>query len=868
MRGFVLQFLRICLVGAGLARLSAQEPGPDRLTFEAAERSWSAGLFERAAQEFTDLTQKFPDSALRPMALERATLARAEAALLKGQWRPAAEAFAAFQHDFPLSTNRPVAAVREAFGWMKAGEPAEVRKRLERSDGPFEMAVGKGEPRGVLFPGWFLLAEARLALGDAVGAGTAAETALGQASVPEERWQVERLRYDVAERTGPITSVVEAAERLRIQANVGTNLVRRAEATGLLARALAASGPGERAEVLWEENLQAGVPAEHQREAILQLAGRFSGRGELVRARQRLERFLTDHATETHWNGVRLALAQVLLRQETEARRGSGPVVAESGGLLSVALGQLARVLTNAPEPNLIGPAQLVRGWCLWEEAMSGAGADRMHEAELAFAAAVVALPAGVEQATARFKLGDTQLSRQDAAGALTNYLAVAEGYRGLAAVDRELRPQAWQQVVTAAVAATNSAAATRGMERLLALSPEAEVVGRSALLVGQSLVHQGQPERGRLLLTAFNERFPESPVTADVRLALATAYLTEQRWTNALQELDGWVRRYTNHPALAQAEFDRAYATAVSGSVTNAVEQFRSLTQRFVTNQLAQTAQLWLGMHFFTQGDYGQAEQAYVAVLTNVAWRGTPAMQQARLLAGQAALARGVTNASSYFKELLNDDKAPEEYRAPAYYHLGEALLLLAPKGTNGPLTAFKEALEAFTGAARYTNNPLVVAAWGRMAYCHVQLASENPVLYERANELYQRIVDAPFADIEARAKAKIWLGQVAGFQSGLPVPRAKTGEIAALREKSLNHFLDVAFGRIRRPGESLPPKPVEEAGTAAGLLLEEQHRWDEAAGLYEQLGRDLPQLKPVWDARRDRVLAARAANGSAPGP
>ena len=42
----------------------------------------------------------------------------------------------------------------------------------------------------------------------------------------------------------------------------------------------------------------------------------------------------------------------------------------------------------------------------------------------------------------------------------------------------------------------------------------------------------------------------------------------------------------------------------------------------------------------------------------------------------------------------------------------------------------------------------------------------------------------------------------------------------------------------------------------------------WDEAAGLYEQLGRDLPQLKPVWDARRDRVLAAKAAQAAAQPP
>ena len=165
--------------------------------------------------------------------------------------------------------------------------------------------------------------------------------------------------------------------------------------------------------------------------------------------------------------------------------------------------------------------------------------------------------------------------------------------------------------------------------------------------------------------------------------------------------------------------------------------------------------------------------------------------------------------------------------------------------------------ALEAFAGAARYTNLPIVVSAWARMAYCHVQLASQNAVGYDRAAELYQRVVDSPLADAAARAKAKVWLGQVAERQAAIRGP----ADAAALREKALGHYLDVTFGRILRPGESLPEQQLEEAGIAAGRLLEERRRWDEAAGLYEQLARDLPRLKPVWDARRERVLAAKAA-------
>ncbi|KAB2661134.1 MAG: tetratricopeptide repeat protein [Verrucomicrobia bacterium] len=837
-----------------LVRAVAQEPAPDRVAFDAAERAWAAGLHERAAAGFGGFAKAFPDSTLRAAAAERAALAGAEVVAGQSQWRAAAAAFGAFLRDFPASTNRAFASVREASAWERAGAHAEARQRLEAPDGPFQTAARQGGPKAVLFSGWLVLAEARLAAGDAAGAEAAAQSALVLAAGEEQRWAVEHLRHEVATRTGPPAVLVAAAERLRALAGAGTNGLRRAESATLLARALAASGASDQAEALWEENLRAGVPLEHQREAIVRLGQRLVERGELVKARLRLERFLADRGNEPGWGRVNLALGQVLFRQQSEARR-TAATASEAASLGGLALAQLARVLTNAPEPELVGPAQFARGWCLWDDAASSGNAERMREAEEAFLAAANALPSGPEQATARFKLADAQLSRQDAAGALTNYLAVAEGYAGLGVVDRELRPLAWQQVVLAGVGSGNMEAATRGMDRLLKLHPEAEITGRSALLLGQSLVRQGESVRGRALLSAFSRKFPDSPVTADARLALASAYLAEQRWTNALQELDDWVGRYTNHPALAQAEFDRAVATARSGSVTNAVDRFRSLTQRFVTNQIAQSALLWLGSHFEEQGDYVQAEQAYVAVVTNAAWRGSPAVQRARLDAGQAALARGVTNAVGYFIDLLNDPSAPEEFRAPAYYYLGESKLQLAPAGTNGPLTAFSGALEAFAGAARYTNHPLVVAAWGRMAYCHVQLAAQNAVGYDRAAELYQRVVDSPLADAAARAKAKVWLGQIAERQASGRGP----ADAAALREKALNHYLDVTLGRLLRPGESLPPRQLEEAGIAAGRVLEERRRWDEAAGLYEQLARDLPQLKPVWDARRQRVLAAK---------
>jgi hypothetical protein len=79
---------------------------------------------------------------------------------------------------------------------------------------------------------------------------------------------------------------------------------------------------------------------------------------------------------------------------------------------------------------------------------------------------------------------------------------------------------------------------------------------------------------------------------------------------------------------------------------------------------------------------------------------------------------------------------------------------------------------------------------------------------------------------------------------------------EAAEFSERALKNYLDVVLGSgFLRPGESVPPRLLEEAGVAAGQLLEERRRFVEADGLYDRLGRELPALKPVWDARRERA-------------
>ena len=371
----ILRLVVACLgVGLGAAGGMAQEAGPDKVAFDAALRAFDTAMFSRAVSELEAMVKQFPDSPLKPAALERAAFARGEAALAASNWKDAAAAFGVFLKDYPGSTNRLRGSWREAYALQKAGDLAAVRDRLQIPDGVFQSATRVAEsPADLLLAGWLLLAEARLGLGDAAGALAALESGKPVAKTPEAQWQRERLRHDAAREAGKADERLVAAEALVALSSTGEP-VKRAEAVSLAARAMEAVGQADRADVLWEKNSDASLPAEYQREAVLRIAERLGAKSDLPKARARLERFLTGRPAEPVWHAVRLALGQVLFRQYAEAR-GAAPMPAEIAGLPAQILGQLDVVLTNQPAAELVGPVQYLRGWCL-----GGGGGDGRDE--------------------------------------------------------------------------------------------------------------------------------------------------------------------------------------------------------------------------------------------------------------------------------------------------------------------------------------------------------------------------------------------------------------------------------------------------------------------------------------------------------
>ncbi len=836
---------------ASSLHVSAQSA--DRIAFDAARRDFDNGLWDRVVQEFIGFESTFPRSALRPEAGELKAFAQGEAAAARGEHGVAADFFAQFRQAFPATARAGLAAVREAAARAKLGDPRGAVDVLATPDGAFAKLLAAGTQPAVVFRGLMLKAEAHLALSDRVAAEASLTAAAKMAKSPAEEWERLRLLVAVLDAAGKPAEAAETATALLGLAGREASLAsRRAESASLAGGLWLKQGDADRAAAAFTVNVAAGTPMELYREATFRLVAWRLARGELAAARERLEAFAAAHPADAEINRARLLSGQTLFRQHLAARGGTN--AAEAAALLALASGQFQAALTNAPAAGLVGPLLLGRGWVLWEEGLGGNVAARVLAAETDFIGAVAVLPLGPDRAVAQFKAADCKMWRGDAAGALTNYLAVSDGYADVPEVVAELTGPAAQQAVLAATRVGDRVAAERALAKLMAMDAAGRPAARSTLLLGQSLAKTGDVERARALLSGFLAKFPDSPQGTEVRLALIAADLRARDWTNAMSQLDAWIAANTNHPALPRAESDRAWATAQAGFTGEAVARFAALAAHHPTNALVPRAQLWLAGHFFNQGDFARAEAACQVLATNKVWRGMPEGQRARFWAADAARRRqSFASARDQLLDLLNDPATPEALMPAAYFALGELRSEQPSEDPARPLDNFRLALEAFAKTAQFTNAPQAVPALGKMADCNLQLAAQDTNRLVRAAELYQQVLDSKGADLATRCKASVGIGLVAEKMA----QRGGSVEVAAGMGMALDRYLDVAHGKLRRPGEIMDPWWVKEAGREAGRVLEVAGRWKEAAALYEWLAQELPSQQAAWRVRAAAALS-----------
>ena len=589
--------------------------------------------------------------------------------------------------------------------------------------------------------------------------------------------------------------------------------------------------------------------------------------------------------------------------------------------MLQQAQADFERVIGGYTNTSLLGKAHLNRGWCLWEagripeslaaftnavarlpvsEAQATAwlkAADaRYCESLVVLTNAVANLPASEPQAAAWLKaalardcqnlvaftnavanlpVSEAQAAawlkaalaryQSDLAGAREEYRRLLAAYANFPGLPSSIPETALAQGVAISVELNDLAGATETLAQLLSRFPGGQWAERSLLRVGQLQNRLLNPVEARQLYTNFMQRFPSSTLLPEVELALARTFVTETNWLAALEGYRTWIEHHTNHADAAQAEFDRAWIYDQARQETNAFGWFTNFIGRFPQHRLAPVARQWVGDYYFRRGDYVQAEDNYQRLFQQTNWPASELTYQARLMAGQAAFARvSFEDAKKYFTTLINlliaDTNSPPALLPEAWFRLGDTYVELAPRDATNALSRFGEAINAFSKIP--DTHRLAPVAWGRIADCNFQLASQDPPdLARLTNALvfYSKSMKPELADVRVRSLAEIGLATVLERQAQLAVVPAD--QKPALLDQALQHYLNVVYEKNldAAQGEKPDAFAFQKAGLEAARLVESQKQWDQAITLYQKLLQSLPVLRPTLEKKIAAVEAQR---------
>jgi hypothetical protein len=388
--------------------------------------------------------------------------------------------------------------------------------------------------------------------------------------------------------------------------------------------------------------------------------------------------------------------------------------------------------------------------------------------------------------------------------------------------------------------------ATTNALHNLLAWYPGSLSAARAVLLTGQDLGLRSDPAAARKLLLDFDKAAPDAPLRAERQLAVVATWEQDNKWTEAIAQLDGWLATFTNHEAKPRAEYFRAWDTWQAGRDTNALTLFTNFVIHFPTSEFAPRAQMWVADYYYRTGDPVAAERNYQLVFHTTNWPPDELTYLSQLMAGRAAVAhQGWIDARAYFTQLYNNTKGPSlDLRYQALFEHALALIRVVDPADTNRLANLEEATIALGRVCDdYSTNRLAVQAWKEKANCYLQwaLARQQYDSLTNAINAYQHVLVSPQAEVALRSEAKVGLAVTLSKWA-----EQKTGkERTALLEQALNHCLDVVFGTILRDDEWLDPFWTKEAGVKAFDLADSLQAWSQEVRLYERLTNSIwPQL------------------------
>lgn len=883
--GRLLALAAICLAApAGAAAATPEEDA----AFKAAAAAFDDGNYEFAEKRFAQFITAFPSSTLlnevtlrqaqcrfqlknydgviallkdrldTPQYGDRFRYWLAEAHLNKGDYEAAAREFGRMVTDSPGSSRALEGSYGQALAFFKLGQTQRVVELLQPVDGPFQKAA-RNDPRSPWTArGFLLFAEALLGINRPQDALAALRRIEPTALQGDLEWRHAQLLARGQLALNQMEPARVAAERAASLAANTRNEEFEAQSVMLLGRVLERTGDIDAAVAVYEKNLRQAAPLDHRREALLRIIDLLLGAGRTEQTAQRLEQFIQQHPDDPARDLAHLTIGEMRLREYYARWSGSlthtnAALAGPATNLLAQAQEQFDRVISGFAGGPHAGKALLDRGWCHW-------AAGRFAESLADFQAAADKLPPSVDQLTARFKLGDAQMRLGDARAAMTNYQVVVAELPKVKGADEALAGQALYQLVNAATAAGELAAAQEALGRILAGRADHFFAQPALLLVGEAANDAGQSAEARRIFEQFFQKWPHSDRAPEVALAIARTHVQERDWAASVKAYETWTQTHTNHLLLPRAVFELGWVNYLAGRDTAALTVFTNFVAQYPTSPLAPRAQNWIAVHYFNLGvedqvNFVKAEEAYLRLFQDTNWPVTELTHEARLSAARAAAARqGYKEARGYLTNLINSlQNTTNPVLARAFLALGD-LLTEDPDPALPPLERRGEAIKAYARVPQlFPNTEFHALALGRIGQSYLQLAALEPAHYADAELNLRRLIefDSPRPGVSVLSEAKLSLAAVRERQAQAAgrTPEERT----ALLKEALDLCCEVFYHADTRAAEAQPdPVWVQKAGLEAAQLLVALGQLEQAQAIYRRLAERFPAHREVFERLR----------------
>jgi TolA-binding protein len=874
--GMVLM-LRLMLAGclALVATQRLEAANAEDRAFNTASESFNLTAYPKAEREFGEFVQKFPASSRISEAIlfqSEARLAQSnydgaiqllsshqkdagtnadayvfwlgEAFGRKGDQLGAIQNFGKLLSDFPRSSLRLETVIHQATALSRVGEWPRIISLLQQTNGIFQSVAATNRGSDLVLKGFLLLSEAQLNEGRLPEAEQTLRPFQNGLLNPTNAWQWQYLFCRVQLAEGKKEEALAGTSNLLAMAGNALEPALQAESISFQASLLENLGRIDAAIFAYTNNLRAAVPAERQRQALLKVTELSLKQGHLENAAQMLQRFLTQNPDAALADRGWLALGELRLREYVEA---SGTNLAVSTNFLLEAQKAFETLVAKHPESDASAKGCLDLGWCRWL-------ANEFEGSREAFECALKRLPHSADQAVAQYKLGDVLFRQNDFQRAITNYTMVVENYKDLVEAQTNLCEPALYQIVRAGLAANDMSSVTNALAKVLSRYPNSYRTRGAILIAGQAVSRKGDAVEARNIFAEFLKQTTNTQMRAEVELAVGRTYEQERAWAKAAEIYETWITTFTNHGSLPEAEYRLAWATAQTGDETNALKRFTNFVARFPKHELTPQAQWWVADYHYNHGEYSRAENDYQLLAGN--WPGTGMAYEARMQAGRAAFRHyGWADAADYFRNLYNETNCPLDLRYHALFALGS--VYMSQDSTN-KTSDYVEAIKTFDQICQaYGTNRLGALAWGEKASCYLQWA-QAPFQLTNAVDAFQKVLEAPAADVTAKSIAKVGIGVVLERQAG----QSPASEQPLLLQRALDHYLDVLSRADLKEGERPDLFWIKESGLKAVRLATDMQQWSVAEHVCERLLDLLPQLRPSLE---ERILKIKAQQGIA---